>query len=150
MPFQFSYPAAICRKLSDITLAWNECAGPVNCKRIAFIFDYYGSVVHQRALSTMLQTTATASEVLRTMGIVFDVENLKGGSKNCVGQQFSSCSKDHKFNLFRGGCGKHRVRVNLGLGKQQTQKNWKRSKHIFFIYREDLERPGCEVIKTVS
>ena len=138
-----------CRKLSDITLAWTECAGTENCKRIAFIFDYYGSVVHQRALSTTLQTTTT-SEVLRTMGIVFDVANMKGSSKNCVWQQFSSCNKEHKSNLLRGGIGKHGVRVNLGLGKQQQKKNWKRPKHIFFIYRKDKERPSIDVIEKVS
>jgi len=137
-----------CRKLSDITVAWNKCAGSRNAKRIAFIFDYYGSVVHQRALSTTLEK-ATASEVLRRMGIIFDVAHLKGGSKNCVRQQYSYCSKNQKYNLLRGGCGRHRVSVNLGLGKQQTKKNWKRPKHIFFVYREERERPGVKVIETV-
>ena len=137
-----------CRKLSDITVAWTECAGSKNAKRIAFIFDYYGSVVHQRALGTTLQT-ATASEVLRRMGIIFDVAHLKGGSKNCVRQQFSYCSQNQKYNLLRGGYQKHRVSVNLGLGNQQTKKNYKRPKHIFFVYREERERPGMKVIETV-
>ena len=138
-----------CRKLADISLAWRECAGPENCKRIAFIFDYYGSIVHQRALSTTHKTT-TASEVMRNMGIVFEVAEMKGGSTNCVQQQYSSCAKTQKFNLLRGGCAKHGVRVNLGMGKKQPHTNWKRPKEVFFIFRDDTEQPGVKVIEKVS
>jgi hypothetical protein len=129
-----------CRRPSDIGLAWKQCSGPANCKRMAFIFDYYGSEVYRCALRTSHQE-ATTKHIMATMGIVMDVlpSEMRGGQKTCVQQQYSYCAKNKKNNILRGGWNKHHVRVNLGQGNVGTSKNWKRPKTVFF---KSIRDPG--------
>ena len=141
-----------CRKPSDIALAWKQCSGPVNCKRIAFIFDYYGTEVYRRAVSTTHQE-ATTKQIMATMGIVMDVQptEMVGGQKTCIQQQYSYCAKNRKNNILRAGGNKHHVRVNLEQGKAlRTNKNWKRPKEVFFNSRIDPNSAGEAVVEKVS
>ena len=127
-----------CRKPSDIGLAWKQCSGPANCKRMAFIFDYYGTAVYRRALNTTHQDLSTR-HVMATMGISLDVqpEEMSSGQKTCIQQRYIYCAKTSKNNILRVGWNIHRVRVNLEQGKTQTKRNWKRPKEVFFNSRID-------------
>ncbi len=142
-----------CRKPSDIGLAWKQCAGPANCKRIAFIFDYYGPEVHRRALN-MTHQEATTKHVTETMGVVMDVQpsEMRRGQKTCIQQQYSLCAKNNKNNILRVGGRHHHVRVNLEKGKAaKTNKNWKRPKEVFFNSRINSGAPsGARVVDEVS
>jgi hypothetical protein len=140
-----------CRQPSEIGMAWKQCSGPANCKRMAFIFDYYGSEVYRRALSTSHQE-ATTKHIMATMGIQMDVRpaEMRGGQKTCVQQQYSYCAKNHKNNILRVGWHKHHVRVNLEQGKARTNRNWKRPKEVFFNSRRNPHLPGERVVDKVS
>jgi hypothetical protein len=141
-----------CRKPSDIALAWQQCAGPANCKKMAFIFDYCGSVIYRRALNRTHQAVTTAN-LVASMQIKFDVrsEEMPGGQKNCVEQQHSNTSKITKNNILRSGEGKHKVRVNIERGKGATNnKNWKRPKETFFITRMNTALAGTKIVEKVS
>jgi hypothetical protein len=76
-----------CRKPGDIGLAWKQCSGPANCKRMAFIFDYYGTEVCRRALSTTHQE-ATTKHIVETLGVVMDV--LPGDMRGVRKHAFNS------------------------------------------------------------
>ena len=127
-----------CRRPSDIGLAWKQCWGPANRKRMAFIFDYYGTEVYRRALSITHQE-ATNKHIMATMGIVMDVvpAETRSGHKTCVEQQYSNSARIGKNNILRAGCKEHHVRVNLEQGKGRTNKNWKWPKEAFFNSRRD-------------
>jgi hypothetical protein len=114
-------------------LAWKQCSGPANCKRMAFTFDCYGTEVHRRALSTTHQE-ATTKHIMEAMGVVMDVlpGDMRGGQKTCIQQQHSHCAKTRKNNILRVGWQKHQDRVNLEQGAAKTKKNWKRPKEVFF------------------
>lgn len=140
-----------CRKPSDIGTAWRQCAGAENCKRLAFIFDYYGSVMYPRALKTTHQSQTT-KHVMSMMNIVLDVNpgEMRGGQKTCIEQQYSYCAKTHKNNLLRGGWNKHHVRVNRQQGQgAKENKNWKRPKEVFFNTRSDQQNEGKRVVEKV-
>ena len=141
-----------CRKASDIGLAWKQCSGPANCKRMAFIFDYYGTEVYRRALSTTHQE-ATTTHIMATMDIVLDVlpTEMRGGQKTCLQQQYSYCAKTHKNNILRVGWKQHHVRVNLEQGKAERRRNWKRPKEVFFNSRRNRTIEGeTPVVDKVS
>jgi hypothetical protein len=141
-----------CRQPSDIKRAWQQCAGPDNCKRMAFIFDYYGSAIYSRALNKTHQAITT-DNLLATMGIQFDVrpDEMQGGQKTCVEQQHSYTAKNAKNNILRGGGGKHKVRVNLERGKgARINPNWKRPKQVFFISRMNSNVAGEKVVEEAS
>jgi hypothetical protein len=141
-----------CRRRHDIGVAWKQDSGPRNCKKIAFIFDFYGSEVYRRALSTTHQD-ATSSHVLAKLGVRMDVSTtaMTHGHKTCVQQQYGNTSKVHKNNLLRMGYNHHQVRVNRERAKVDTNKpNWKRPKHVFFTVRGDLSNPTKKVVETVS
>jgi hypothetical protein len=125
-----------CRKPGDIGLAWKQNSGPANCKRMAFIFDCYGTAVHRRAACATHQETTT-KHIMATMGIAMDVlpAEMRGGQKTCVQQQCSYCAKNTKNNILRAGWNNHHVRVNLEQGNTRTKKNWKRPKEVFFNSR---------------
>jgi hypothetical protein len=74
-----------CRKSSEIGLAWKQCAGPTNCKRMAFIFDYYSAEIYWRAHGTTHQE-ATTRHITESLGIVMDVQpaDMRGGQKTCI------------------------------------------------------------------
>ena len=128
-----------CRKPNDIGMTWKQCSGPDNCKRMAFIFDYYGTEVYRRALNKTHQDACT-QYVMATMGIVFDVPpaEMSGGQKTCLQQRYSYCANLYKNNILRAGWNNHHVRVNLEQGKTQTKKHWKRPKEVFFNSRINL------------
>jgi hypothetical protein len=140
-----------CRKPGDIGLAWKQCSGPANCKRMAFIFDYYGTEVYRRALSTTRQE-ATTKHIMETLGVVMDVlpGDMRGGQKTCIQQQHSYCAKNRKNNILRVGWQKHHVRVNLEQGAAKTKKNWKRPKEVFFNCCIDPSSPGRPLVEKVS
>jgi hypothetical protein len=106
-----------CRKPSDIGLAWKQNCGPLNCKRIAFIFNFYGTEVYRRAFSTTHQE-ATTRYVMATLGIVIDVPPaaMCHGQKTCVQQQCSATLHIRKNNILRVGRNNHNVRVSLEQG----------------------------------
>ena len=139
-----------CRKLSDIGLAWRQCGDSVNCKRMAFIFDFFTKTLHQRALNQTHQASLT-SGVMQSMGIVFDVlpADMPPGHKNCIQKLYSNWTKVQKENTLRGGRQKHNLRVNLGKGSSQTQQNWKRPKEVFFIQGDDPDWPGKKLLQKV-
>jgi hypothetical protein len=140
-----------CHKPGDIAMAWRECSGPVNCKRMAFIFDYYGTELHQRALNTTHQV-ATTKNIMDKLGIVMDVlpEDMRSGQKTCVEQMYSYASKNRKNNISRVGWKRHHVRVNLGEGETKTtSKNWKRPKEVFFNSRNDPNEAGKTIVQKV-
>ncbi len=90
-----------CRTPSDIGLAWKQCSDPANCKRMAFIFDYYGTEVYRRGLSTTHQDVTT-NHIMTTIGIVMDVPPaaMRGGQKTCIEQQYSYCAKTLKTTSY--------------------------------------------------
>jgi hypothetical protein len=141
----------ICRTLHEIGVAWKQDCGADNCKRIAFIFDFYATEVHRRALTTTHQE-ATSFYIMATLGIVMDVppEAMRQGQKTCVQQQYSSTSKIRKNNILRMGSQHHGTRVNLEQGPTQTKSNWKRPKHVFFDNRRDPSDPTKTVVTMVS
>jgi hypothetical protein len=128
----------VCRKPRDIGLAWKQNSGPLNCKRIAFIFDFYGTEIYRRAFSTTHQE-ATTRYVMATLGIAMDVPPaaMCRGQKTCVQQQYSATSHIRKNNILRVGRNNHDVRVSLEQGSEGTNKNWKRPKEVFFNIRSD-------------
>ena len=140
-----------CTKIHDIGLAWKQDGGPDNCKRIAFIFDFYATEVHRRAMSTTHQE-ATSYLVMATLGIVMDVppESMRQGQKTCVQQLYSATSNTLKNNALRMGWHHHRTRVNLEQGSSRTKKNWKRPKHVFFNNRQDKSDPTKTQVAKVS
>ena len=140
-----------CQRPSDIGLAWKQCSDPVNCKRMAFIFDYYGSEVYRRALSTTHQEAMT-KQIMETMSIEMDVlpSEMRGGQKTCIEQRYSYCAKTRKNNILRVGWNKHHVRVNLEQGKEKHKKNWKRPKEVFFNSCKNPAIAGELVVKKVS
>ena len=139
-----------CYKPSDIGLAWRQCSGAANCKRMAFIFDYYGVEVHRRALN-MTHQEATTRYIMEMMGVVMDVppEQMRGGQKTCIQQQYSYCAKNSKNNILRRGWNKHHVRVNLEQGKGKSNKNWKRPKEVFFNSTREVKATGDTVVEKV-
>jgi len=139
-----------CRKVSDIGLAWKQCGDSMNCKRMAFIFGFYTRALYQRALNQTHQAAIT-NGVLKSMGIVMDVRpaDMPPGNKNCVQKLYSNWTKVEKENTLRGGLFRNKVRVNLGKGSGQTNKNWKRPKQVFFIKRDDPDRPGEKLLEKV-
>jgi hypothetical protein len=141
----------LCRRPGDIGTAWKQCSGPANCKRMAFIFDYYGTEVHWRALSTTHQE-ATTKHIMATMNIVMDVQpaEMSGGQKTCVQQQYSCCAKNRKNNILRAGWHQHHVRVNLEQGKAGRKPNWKRPKEVFFNSRRDPGNAEATLVEKVS
>jgi hypothetical protein len=140
-----------CHSRRDIGLAWKQDNGPVNCKRIAFIFDFYGTEVYRRALSTTHQEE-TSCHVMARLGIVMDVSPsaMRHGHKTCVQQQYGYTSNMQKNNLLRKGSRHHGVRVNLERANAGSNKNWKRPKHVFFNLREDKSDPPKKVEEKVS
>ena len=141
-----------CRRPADIGLAWKQCSGPVNCKRMAFIFDYYGSEVYQRALGNT-HHAATTQEIMATLGIVIDVPptEMRSGHRTCVQKRYSYCANNRKNNILRGGAGIHHVRVNLEQGEEDRRPNFKRPKEVFFISRRDRTITGAApVVDQVS
>ena len=141
-----------CRRPHDIGLAWKQCSGPDNRKRMAFIFDYYGTEVYRRALGKTHQA-ATSEHIMATMGVVMDVgqTEMRSGHKTCVQQQYSCSAKNGKNNILRVGWNQHHVRVNLEQGKGRTNKNWKRPKEVFFNSRRDKNVVGeMTVVEKVS
>lgn len=140
-----------CRQPREIGLAWKQCSGPANCKRMAFIFDYYGAEVYRRALSTTHQEETT-KHIMASMGIAMDVRpaEMRGGQKTCIQQQYSYCAKNHKNNILRVGWKKHHVRVNREQGKTRTNRNWKRPKEVFFNTRMHPNLPGETIVEKVS
>jgi hypothetical protein len=140
-----------CRKASHIGLAWKQCAGPENCKRMAFIFDYFGTVVYKRAFNTT-HCQRTTTHVMKQMNIVMDVDpaEVRGGQRSCVEQQYSCSAKNRKNNILRGGGRKHHVRVSLQQDKAtKTNKNWKRPKEVFFIERINSDFPDKKTVEKV-
>jgi hypothetical protein len=125
-----------CRNIHEIGIAWKQSSGPDNCKRLAFIFDYFGTEVYRHALGTSHQD-ATTKHIMATMGIEMDVlpASMQSGQKTCVQQRYSYCSKTAKNNILRAGQNKHHMRVNLEQGTTRTKQNWKRPKEVFFISR---------------
>ena len=128
----------LCRNAHEIGKAWKESSGPDNCKRLAFIFHYFGTEVHRRALGTSHQD-ATTMHIMATMGIEMDVlpANMRSGQKTCVQQLYSCCAKNLKNNLLRAGWNQHHMRVNLEQGTTRTKRNWKRPKEVFFISHDN-------------
>jgi hypothetical protein len=141
----------LCRKPSEIGVAWKQASGPAACKRMAFIFDYYGSEVYRRALGTTHQEETT-QHIMATMGIEMDVlpAEMRGGQKTCIEQQYSYCAKNFKNNQLRAGWNKHHVRVNLAQGKARTNKNWKRPKAVFFNSHNHPNIQGETLVEKVS
>jgi hypothetical protein len=141
-----------CRKPSDIGVAWKQSPGPVNCKRMAFMFHHCGAVVCQRAVNTSHQNQTTR-EIMTSMNIVMDVlpSEMRSGQKTCVEQRCSCCAKNGMNNLLRGGCNKHHVRVNLEQGKnKRLNQNWRRPKDVFFICRNDNNNKGERFVEQVG
>ena len=142
--FTFECPATpgrrlACRNASDLGRAWRQDGGTRNCKRVAFIFHFYGTEVYRRALSTTHQE-ATAYNIMATLGVVMDVPpaEMRLGQKTCVQQQYSATSNVRKHNILRLGGKQHNVFVNLEQGDSNGEhKNWKRPKAIFFVCRKD-------------
>jgi hypothetical protein len=135
-----------CRKLSDIGLSWKQDSEPLNCQRIAFIFDFYGTEVYRRAF-TMTHQEATCSKIMATLGIVMDVppSSMRHGQKTCVQQQYSATSNVRKNNVLRAGKNYHHVRVNREQGPTCTNRNWKCPKAFFFTVRGDKSDPEDKV-----
>jgi hypothetical protein len=131
-----------CHTPGDISMAWRQNVGAVNCKRIAFIFFYYGTEVHKMALSTP-HRDATAYHIMDTLGIEMDVlpAAMRGGQKTCLQQQYSNTANNKKHNILRSGKEKHQVQVTCEEGQSQAQarttKNWRRPKSMFFIKRQN-------------
>jgi hypothetical protein len=140
-----------CRRPADIGLAWKQCSGPDNCKRMAFIFNYYASEIYERALGGTHQDMIT-KHIMKTMGIQMDVQpsEMRGGQMTCIQQQYSICSKNMKNNILRAGGNKHNVRVNLEQGKGRTNKNLKRPKQVFYNWRKDPNNPNGRIVERVS
>ena len=138
-----------CRKPSEIGVAWKQCPGPANQKRMAFIFNYYGTEVYRHALSTTHQEE-TAERIMTSMGIVMDVgpTGMRLGQKTCIQQQYSCCAKNTKNNILRAGWATHCVRVNLEQGATQTKQNYKRPKEVFF--NTHINPTGERVVEKVS
>ena len=131
----------LCHSARDIGEAWKQCAGPANCKKIAFIFDYYGTTVYQRAYSRTHQEV-TADHIMKTMGIEMNVTagDMRQGSKDCIQQQYSYCANNTKQNFLRAGRHKHHVSVHLGDNTTKDgTKNWKRPKKVYFNTRKDAD-----------
>jgi hypothetical protein len=145
----------VCHKTNDIGLAWKQDGGPINAKRIAFIFHYYGTEVYRRAMGTAHQDAATAN-ILATLCVVMDVQpaEMKHGQKTCVQQMYSNTANVKKHNILRPGTWKHEVRVNLEKGKvrgtDRTHRNWRRPKDVFFMNRPDPYDPPNHEIEKVS
>jgi hypothetical protein len=140
-----------CQKPHDIGLAWKQDAGALNCKRIAFIFDFYGTEVYRRALSTTHQE-ATSYHIMERLGVVMDVppEAMLHGQKTCVQQQYSATSNIRKNNILRMGSNKHHVRVNREQGNARKNVNWKRPKQVFFNSHTDPNDHKTKVVDKVS
>lgn len=140
-----------CLKPRDIGLAWQQDAGTLNCKRIAFIFDFYGTEVYRRALSSTHQE-ATTYHIMKTLGIVMDVPPaaMRHGQKTCIQQQYSATANNTKNNILRMGGNKHHVRVNREQGPSRTNKNWKRPKQVFFTVHTDTSNPSNTTTEKVS
>jgi hypothetical protein len=140
-----------CSKPGDIGMAWKQCSGPANCKRIAFIFDYFGSKIYPRALGTTHQA-ATTKHIMATMGITMDVQpgEMREGQKTCVDQMYSYAAKNAKNNILRTGWKQHHVRVNIEQGKARTKKNWKRPKEVFFNNHSNPNTAGETTVVMVS
>jgi hypothetical protein len=133
-------------------MAWKQDSGATNCKRMAFIFDYYGTEVYKRAVCATHQDV-TAKHVLAQLGIQIDKPSaeMRGGQKNCVQQQYSAASKTKKNNILCVGTKAHRVRVNREQGKHSSAKpNWKRPKEVFFNSTNDPSKPSCKIVTKVS
>jgi hypothetical protein len=141
----------LCRRPADIGLAWKQCSDPDNCKRIAFIFNYYASELYERALGGTHQNIIT-NHIMKTLGIEMDVQptEMRGGQMTCIQQQYSICAKNMKNNILRAGGNKHNVRVNLEQGKARTNKNLKRPKEVFYNWRKDLDIQGGRSVERVS
>jgi hypothetical protein len=135
-----------CRKLSDIGLSWKQDSEKLNCQRIAFIFDFYGTEVCRRAF-TMTHQQTTCDTIMMALGVVMDVppSSMLHGQKTCVQQQYSSTSNIKKNNVLRAGKNYHHVRVNREQGPARTNRNWKRPKHVFFTVRGDKRDPDVTV-----
>jgi hypothetical protein len=141
-----------CTSTGNIGLAWKQDSGPTNCKRMAFIFDYYGSEVYKRAVNGTHQDI-TAKNILAQLGIQIDEPSaeMRGGQKNCVQQQYSAASKTKKNNILRVGTKSHQVRVNREQGKHfSTKVNWKRPKEVFFNSTNDPGTPSRKIVTKVS
>ena len=131
-----------CQSPHDLGVAWRQCASPENCKRMAFIFNYYGTELYRRAWGTTHQEVTT-SHITETMNIVMDVgpADMLGGQRNCLQQQYSTSANTRKNNIWRSGAGQHGVRVNIEQGTTRTKPNYKRPKETFFISRHDPLMP---------
>jgi hypothetical protein len=141
-----------CRQPIDIKRAWQQCAGPANCKRMAFIFDFFGSVIYQRALNKTHQTVTTTN-LEATLGFKFDVKpnEMEAGQKTCVQQQYRYTSKNTKNNFLRMGEKKHSVRVKIERAKGATaNRNWKRPKETFFISQNNTDVAGQKIVEKVG
>jgi hypothetical protein len=141
-----------CELTSDIGVAWKQDSGATNCKRMAFIFDYYGIEVYKRAVNATHQDV-TAKTVLAQLGIQINEPSadMRGGQKNCVQQQYSAAAKTKKNNILRVGTKAHKVRVNREQGKHSSTKpNWKRPKDVFFNTTNDPSAPSGKIVTKVS
>ena len=141
-----------CTSTGNIGIAWKQDSGSINCKRIAFIFDYYGSEVYKRAVGATHQDV-TAMNVLGQLGIEIDdpTDDVRGGQKNCVQQQYSAAAKTKKNNILRIGTKANNVRVNREQGKQcSTKSNWKRPKEVFFNSTNVASELGGKRVTKVS
>ena len=125
-----------CRKVSDIGLAWLQDTGPHMCKQMAFVFDFYGTVVYRRAWASTHQEV-TYSVVMEKLGVQMDVlpSEMTGGQKTCGEKMYSCTANVRKNNILRLGQLQHHSRVSVAQGETRNSMSWRRPKYVFFIMR---------------
>ena len=125
-----------CRKPTDIGLAWLQDTGPLICKQMAFIFDFYGTVVYRRAFASTHQEV-TYAMVMDRLGVQMDVNpaEMTHGQKTCVQKLYSNTANVRKNNVIRLGQSQHHSRVCVAQGESGMSTNWRRPKYVFFIMR---------------
>lgn len=134
-----------CTTIKDIRLSWVQDGSQENIQRIAWMFYYYGTVIHQSGRSSLTHNEWVERKVMAAMNVSYvHLAELTSGQRTCVQQLYSKKMSALRSNIMRRSPGMTHTSM---IRKEQPKlplffnKNFKRSKTTFFVstdFRNEL------------
>ena len=128
-----------CINSKDIHLSWLQDGGEENLKRLAWMFYYYGSEIHQIGRS-LTHGEFVESKVLASLNATYvHLRDLPMGQRTCVQQLYSRKMNDLRSNIMRRTSNFQHTSM---VKKEQPKipglfnKNFKRGKGTFFVTKD--------------
>jgi hypothetical protein len=126
-----------CLNNKDIRRSWLQDGSEANLQRLAWIFYYYGTEIHQIGRSSLTHCEWVEQKVLAAFNVTYvHLEDKKVKQRTCVQQLYSKKFNDLRANTVRQN---GPVRHTSMVKKEQPMvpglfnKNFKRGKTTFFV-----------------